>query len=137
VLWGGLAFALNYIPNLGSILAAILPTLLGLVQIGPGGALAVVAGSLVINQILSNVVEPHLMGRSLGLSPLVIVVSLVMWGWIWGAVGVILAVPMTMVLKILMEHSEDLRWLAVLLGGRPRPEAVPAAAPATRGGERA
>jgi AI-2 transport protein TqsA len=121
VLWGFLAFVLNYIPNLGSILAALPPILLGLAQLGWGGAFAVLVGNVVVNQVLSNVVEPHLMGRSLGLSPVVVVVSLVVWGWVWGGVGVILAVPTTMTLKILMENSEDLRWLAVLLESNPQP----------------
>lgn len=125
LLWGFLAFALNYIPHVGSILAAVPPAFLGLVQIGPGGAAAVVLGSLVVNQLLSNVVEPQLMGRSLGLSPLVVVLSLVAWGWVLGAAGVILAVPATTSLKILLENTPDLHWLAALL------EEGPAAQPGT------
>lgn len=124
-LWGFLAFVLNFIPNLGSILAAAPPTLLALVQHGPGSAIAVVIGILVVNQVMSSVVEPHLMGRSLGLSPLVVILSLVAWGFVLGGVGIVLAVPVTMTLKILLENSEDLRWLAVLLEGSARELAPP------------
>ncbi|MCL4819283.1 MAG: AI-2E family transporter [Vicinamibacteria bacterium] len=124
-LWGFLAFVLNFIPNLGSILAAAPPTLLALVQHGPGSAIAVVIGIVVVNQVMSSVVEPHLMGRSLGLSPLVVILSLVAWGFILGGVGIVLAVPVTMTLKILLENSEDLRWLAVLMGGGAREPSPP------------
>jgi predicted PurR-regulated permease PerM len=124
-LWGFLAFVLNFIPNLGSILAAAPPTLLALVQYGPGSALAVVVGIVVVNQVMSSLVEPHLMGRSLGLSPLVVILSLVAWGFVLGGVGIVLAVPGTMTLKILLENSEDLRWLAVLLEGDARETAPP------------
>jgi len=121
VLWGFMAFVLNFIPNLGSIIAVIPPTLLALVQFGPGAAAGVLLGSLVINQTLSSLVEPQFMGRSLGLSPLVVFLSVVFWGWVWGAFGVILAVPITMIAKILVEHTEDLSWVAVLLEADPKP----------------
>lgn len=116
LLWGFLAFVLNYIPNIGSIVGAIPPTALALVGSGPGTTALVVIGSLVINLGLSNAVEPQLMGRSLGLSPLVVFVSVILGGWIWGPMGVVLGVPLTMAVKILLENTEDLRWLAVLMG---------------------
>jgi predicted PurR-regulated permease PerM len=114
LLWGFLAFVLNYIPNLGSIVATTLPALLALVSRGLPTALALVGGAIVLDQILSRIVEPRLMGRSLGLPPLVVVMSLLFWGWVWGPVGVVLAVPLTTTLKIILDETPDLRWLAVL-----------------------
>jgi predicted PurR-regulated permease PerM len=125
LLWGFLAFVLNFIPNIGSIVGAIPPTLLALVGSGPGTTALVVIGSLVINLGLSNAVEPQLMGRSLGLSPLVVFVSVILGGWIWGPMGVVLGVPVTMAVKILFENTEDLRWLAVLMGRNAPPHVAP------------
>lgn len=119
LMWGLIAFLFNYIPNLGSIFAAVGPVLLATVQFGVGHALLVAAGYLGINVIFGNLVEPMLLGRRLGLSVLVILLSLVFWGWIWGPVGMLLAVPLTMMLKIALENTEDLRWLAVMLDGNP------------------
>lgn len=124
IFWGLLAFLLNYVPNVGSILAAIPPVLLALVQLGPKGALLVAAGYVVVNMVLGNVVEPNLMGRRLGLSPLMVILSLVFWGWVWGATGMLLSVPLTMVFRIMLENTEEHRWIAVLLG--PTPVAAPA-----------
>lgn len=120
-LWGLLAFALNYIPNIGSILAAVPPVVLALIQGGFGQGLAIGIGFLTVNMLLGNFLEPNLMGRRLGLSPLVVLMSLAFWGWVWGPVGMLLSVPLTMVLKILFENTEDLRWLATLLGENPPP----------------
>jgi predicted PurR-regulated permease PerM len=119
LLWGMLAFILNFIPAFGSILAAIPPTILAIVQLGPGHAIGVVIVFLVINIVLGNLVEPHFMGRRLGLSTLVVFLSLMFWGWVWGPVGMLLSVPLTMVVKIMLEHTEDLRWVAVLLDAGP------------------
>ncbi len=116
--WGLTAFLLNYIPSIGSIVAAIPPILVGLLQYGPGTALLVALGYLVVNVSLGNIIEPNLMGRRLGLSTLVVILSLVFWGWLWGPIGILLALPMTVIVKIMLEHSEDTRWLAILLGPR-------------------
>ncbi len=116
VLWGLLAFLFNYIPNLGSILAAIPALLLSLVQLGPGPAALVGLVYLAVNMVFGNFVEPYFMGRKLGLSTLVIFLSLVFWGWVWGPVGMLLSIPLTMVIKILLENSENFRWVSVLLG---------------------
>lgn len=121
VLWGLLAFLLNYIPNLGSIIAAIPVVLLAVIQQGPGAGLLTALGFLLVNFLLGNLAEPNLMGRRLGLSALVVFISLVFWGWVWGPIGMLLSVPLTMVLKILLENIEDFRWLAVLLGPNPSP----------------
>ena len=116
IFWGLVAFILNFIPNLGSIIAAVPTTILALVQIGPGRALLVALGYLVVNMVIGNFIEPPLMGRRLGLSALVVVLSLVFWGWVWGPIGMLLSVPLTMVVKIMLENTEEFRWVAVLLG---------------------
>jgi predicted PurR-regulated permease PerM len=116
VLWGVLAFALNYVPNIGSLIAAIPPTMLALVQNSPGTAIGVAVLFLAVNFVIGYLIEPPAMGRGLGLSTLVVWVSLVFWGWVLGPVGMFLSVPLTMAFKILLEGSEETRWLAVLLG---------------------
>lgn len=124
VLWGLVAFLLNYVPNIGSIIAAVPPVLLALIQFGVGRALVVALAYMAINMTLGNFLEPQLMGRKLGLSTLVVFCSLVFWGWLWGPIGMLLSVPLTMVVKIMLEHTEDLRWVAVLLDSS-RPEQRP------------
>ena len=116
LVWGLLAFLLNYIPTLGMFIATIPPVVVALIQYGPGSALLVLTGYGIINFTLGNFVEPRIMGRALGLSALVVFLSMVFWGWLWGPIGALLAVPLTMVIKILLANTEDLRWAAVLLG---------------------
>jgi AI-2 transport protein TqsA len=116
LLWGLLAFMLNFIPNIGSIIAAAPPLALALIAYGPGRAVGVLAGYLLINNVIGNLLEPKIMGRALGLSPLVVVLSVIIWGWLLGPVGALLSVPLTMTLKLLCANTEDLRWVAVLLG---------------------
>ena len=116
ILWGFLAFLLNYIPNIGSIVAAIPAVILAVVQFGFGSALLVAAGYLAVNFIEGNVIEPRLMGRKLGLSTLVVFLSLIFWGGLLGFIGAILSIPLTMTLKFAFESSESTRWIAVLLG---------------------
>lgn len=120
-LWGLVAFLLNFIPNIGSIIAAIPAMAIALVQPGLGlwTMVAVGLGYVVVNTILGNIIEPLLMGRRLGLSPLVVFLSLVFWGWVWGPVGMVLSVPLTIAVRIALERSEGLRWVAVLLGPSP------------------
>ena len=115
VVWGLVAFMLNYIPNIGSIVAAVPAVLLAVVQLGVGPGIAVAVGYLVINISMGNLIEPALLGRSLGLSTLVVFLSLIFWGWMWGTVGMLLSVPLTMIIKIFLESSDDLRWAAILL----------------------
>ncbi|WP_430460618.1 AI-2E family transporter [Thalassolituus sp. LLYu03] len=114
-LWGLVAFLLNYIPNIGSIIAAVPAVLIALIQLGPGVALMTAGVYVAVNMIFGNVVEPRLMGRSLGLSTLVVFLSLVFWGWILGPVGMLLSIPLTMVVKIALETRPQTRWIATLL----------------------
>ena len=114
-LWGLIAFLLNYVPNLGSIIAAVPPVLLATVQFGFGRAMIVAAGFFAINMMIGNVVEPNLLGRRLGLSTLVVFLSLIFWGWLWGPAGMLLSVPLTMVVKIFLEHNPEWRWVAILM----------------------
>lgn len=116
VLWGLVAFLFNYIPNIGSVIAAIPPIMLALLQGGPSLALGVVAGNIGINQVMGNVIEPRLMGRRLGLATLVVFISLLFWSWIFGPIGMILSVPLTMVVKIALEQTEDYKGIAAMLG---------------------
>jgi predicted PurR-regulated permease PerM len=116
VLWGMLAFLLNFVPNLGSILAAIPAVLLALIQLGVPDAALTAAGYVVINVMVGNVIEPRMMGRGLDLSTLVVFLSLVFWGWVLGPVGMLLSVPLTMTVKIALESSNETRWLGVMLG---------------------
>lgn len=116
VVWGLLAFMLNYVPNIGSIIAAIPPLLLAVVQHGITAALLVIIGYVVINIVVGNVIEPRYMGKRLGLSPLVVLLSLILWGWVLGPVGMLLSVPLTMIVKIALEATDELRWIAILLG---------------------
>lgn len=115
VLWGLLAFMLNYVPNIGSIIAAVPAVLFALVQLGVGGALATAVIFLVVNIVIGSVVEPRLMGRGLGLSTLVVFLSLVFWGWVLGPVGMFLSVPLTMAVKIALANHEGTRWVSVFL----------------------
>ena len=127
LLWGALAFLFNYIPNIGSFLAAIPAVLLAWVLHGSLNAMLVAAGYVVINTVVGNFLEPRIMGRSLGLSTLVVFVSLVFWGWILGPVGMVLSVPLTMILRIGLDAHDNTRWIAILLGpeveNAPRQEA--------------
>ncbi|HBC56879.1 MAG TPA: hypothetical protein DCZ03_06920 [Gammaproteobacteria bacterium] len=116
LLWGLVAFLLNYIPNLGSIIAAFPAVLLALVQLGVGQALAVAGGFLLVNVFMGNILEPRVMGKGLGLSTLVVFLSLVFWGWILGPVGMLLSVPLTMALKVGLEEQPTTKWLSIVLG---------------------
>lgn len=116
VLWGFLAFLLHYVPNVGFLIAAIPAVLLTLIQLGIGSASLAAAGYLVINFVLGNMVEPMLMGRRLGLSTLVVFLSLIFWGSLLGPVGMVLCIPLTMTLKFACENNKSTQWIALLLG---------------------
>jgi hypothetical protein len=128
VLLGLIGFVMNYIPTVGSLLAALPALFLSVLQFTSlGHLLLVVGGYGAINMVFGNLIEPNLMGKRLGLSTLVVILSLLFWAWVWGPVGALLAVPLTMIVKIMLENTEDLRWVAILLDKSP-PQLVPSAA---------
>ncbi len=129
VMWGLLTFLLNYVPTIGSILAAAPPILLALVQLGPASAALAAALMLAVNTVVGNILEPRWMGRGLNLSPLVVFVSLVFWGWVLGPIGMFLSVPLTMLVKIAFENDPDTRWLGLMLGQGQPPPLAPLPAP--------
>jgi len=116
LLWALIAGLMNYIPNIGSIIATIPAFLFALVQLGLGGALWTLGAFMVIHNVLGNFIEPKIMGKGLGLSTLVVLLSLLFWGFILGLVGMFLAVPFTLTMKIILEQNDKTRWLAILLG---------------------
>ena len=116
ILWGFLAFLLHYVPNIGALISSVPAVSLALIQLGIGPAALAAAGFAAVNFILGNIVEPMLMGRRLGLSTLVVFLSLIFWGSLLGAVGMVLCIPLTMTLKFACENNESARWIAVLLG---------------------
>jgi predicted PurR-regulated permease PerM len=124
LLWGVIAFLLNFIPNIGSFLAAVPAVLLALVQLGPVSALIVMAIYVAANTIMGNVVETKLMGKKLGLSLLAVFLSLVFWGWLFGSVGMLLSVPLTMAVKFAAMNNPQTRWFGILLSPAPEDESA-------------
>lgn len=118
-LWGLLAFLLNFVPNIGSIIAAVPAVVLAMLQFNPTMALVVIAIYAVVNTVIGNVIEPTIMGQHVGLSTLVVFLSLVFWGWMFGPVGMLLSVPLSMVVKFSVQTSPQTRWIAVLLSPAP------------------
>jgi AI-2 transport protein TqsA len=125
ILWGFLAFLLNYVPNVGSTIAAIPAVLLAFIQLGIGSAILATAGYMAVNFILDNVIETRLMGRRLGLSMLVVFLSLIFWGSLLGPVGMVLCIPLTMTLKFACQNNKSTRWIAILLGPEMPAEGMP------------
>lgn len=115
LLWGFLAFLLNFVPNIGSVLAAVPALLLALLFEGFLTALVVMAGYIVINVAISNALEPRIMGQRLGIRFVWIFVSLILWGWILGPVGMLLAVPLTMTFRIIFDYHPDTAWISAIL----------------------
>lgn len=116
IIWGLIAFLLNYIPNIGSIVAAIPAVLFALIQLGFGGVLWTGIVFVAANMIVGNIIEPKMMGKGLGLSTYVVFVSLLVWGFILGTVGMFLSVPLTMAIKIMLEQNPKTEWIAIMLG---------------------
>jgi AI-2 transport protein TqsA len=116
IVFGFLTFLLNYIPNIGSFMATAFPVLIALFQFGSiWKAIWILVILIVIQQVLGTIVEPRVMGKGLGLSPLFILFSLIFWGWLWGIPGMLLAVPITAVVKIVCSNVPSLEWLAVMM----------------------
>lgn len=115
ILWGFIVFLFNFIPNIGSILAAVPAVLLAFVQLGAMGGLEITAIYLVINVMIGSIIEPKLMGSGLGISTLVVFLSLIFWGWLLGPVGMLLSIPLTITIKIMLYNEEKTRWIAHLM----------------------
>ncbi len=130
VIWAVLAFLLNFVPYIGSIFAAVPAVLLAAAQLGIFHALLTAAGYLAANVVLGCVIEPRLVAGGVGLSTVVVFLSLVFWGWVMGPIGSVLSVPLTIIVKLALEHSADTRWIAVMLGPSPPKEVPPAPPPA-------
>ena len=116
VMWALLAFLLNFVPTVGSFLAAVPAVLLALIQLGPIEAGFLGMAYVVINLVIGNVIEPRWMGKGLNLSPLVVFLSLVFWGWVLGPVGMLLSIPLTILVKIALESDSDTAWIGIMLG---------------------
>ena len=117
-LWGMLAFLLNYVPTIGSIIAAVPAVLLALVQLGIGEATVTAIGFMTVNIAFGNFIEPRLMGYGVGISPLIVFVGLIFWGWVFGPVGMLLSVPLSMTLKLALESDDSTRWIAIFIGSQ-------------------
>jgi AI-2 transport protein TqsA len=116
IVFGFLAFLLNYIPNVGSTIATAVPIVIAFIQYGSvWRCLWILAIVVVLDNVVGNVLEPRFMGKGLGLSPLVVIFSLIAWGWLWGIPGMVLAVPIAAVIKIVCANVPSLRFVEVLM----------------------
>ena len=116
VLWGVLAFMFNFVPNIGSIIAAVPAIMLAIVQLGAASAFLVALVYLGVNVVIGSFIEPKYMGKGLGLSTMVVFVSLVFWGWVLGPVGMLLSVPLTITVKLALDSKPETQWWGHLLG---------------------
>ena len=124
IIWALIAFLLNYIPNIGSIIAAIPAVLFALVQLGFGGVIWTTGVFIAVNMVIGNVVEPKMMGKGMGLSTFIVFVSLIFWGFILGTVGMFLSVPLTMAIKIILEQNPKTEWISIFLGTQGEAQAI-------------
>lgn len=124
-MWAFLAFLLNFVPTIGSIIAAVPAVLLAMLQLDPAMVLIVIAVYVTVNTVIGNMVEPMAMGQRVGLSSLTVFLSLIFWGWMFGAVGMLLSVPLSMVVKVAAQSSPQTQWIAVLLSPTPKPATEP------------
>jgi AI-2 transport protein TqsA len=131
LLWGLLAFLLNYVPSIGSIIAAIPAVLLALIQLGVWPAILAAIGYLVVNNVIGTFLEPRIMGHRVGLSTLVVFISLVFWGWVLGPIGMFLSVPLTMIIKLVLQENKGTRGLAILLDSETPAESGPESSAST------
>jgi len=123
-LWAVIAFLFNFIPNIGSIIAAVPAVLLTLIQFGVLSSLVVTGIYILINIIIGSIIEPKVMGKGLGLSTLVVFLSLIFWGWLLGIVGMLLSIPLTIMVKIVLNENDNTRWISILLGTGEQREAL-------------
>jgi len=108
LVWGALSFMFNFIPNIGSIFSVVLPSLMSLIQYGSFGYTAVILIVLIVVQnLIGNIIEPKIFGDRLGINPIVILISLLLWGYTWGVVGMFMSVPLTAIIKITISNSSS------------------------------
>ncbi len=119
-LWGFVAYVLNYIPTIGSIVAAVPPILMALLLGSWGDTFLVAGGYIAINFAIGNGIEPLFLGRQFGISTSVVLLSVMLWGWVWGPCGMLLAMPITVMLKLALKNSRDLSWVATMIEDAPR-----------------
>lgn len=125
IFWGFLAFILNFIPNVGSLIGTVFPVLFSLVQFDSFLSTIILLVLLVVAQnLVGNGLEPMVFSESLDLSPVLILIALIFWGFLWGIVGMLLAVPLTATIKIIFENIDPLKPIAVLMGGNRITKAV-------------
>jgi len=124
IIWALIAFLLNYIPNIGSIIAAVPAVLFALVQLGFAGGAWTIGIFLAVNMLIGNAVEPKLMGKGMGLSTFVVFLSLIFWGFMLGTVGMFLSVPLTMTIKIVLEQNSKTKGFAIFLGTQEEAQAI-------------
>ncbi len=124
-LWGFVAYVLNYIPTVGSIAAAIPPILMALLLGSWGDTFLVAGGYLAINFAIGNGIEPLFLGRQFGISTSVVLLSVMLWGWVWGPCGMLLAMPITVLLKLALKNSRDLSWVATMIEDAPARSLTP------------
>ncbi|MEA3372969.1 MAG: AI-2E family transporter [Campylobacterota bacterium] len=118
LLFGVLAFFLNYIPSIGSYIAAFPALLMALLQLSLIETTIIAIGYIIINNLIGSFIEPKVMGKGVGLSTLVVFISMVFWGWMFGPVGMFLSVPLTVVIKIACDNSKELHWVSILLSSK-------------------
>lgn len=116
VLWGLVAFMLNFIPTIGSIIAAVPAVLMAIVQYDISTSLGVALLYITVNVSIGSILEPRIMGKGLGLSTLIVFLSLIFWGWLLGPIGMLLSVPLTIMIKIALDTQENTKWIAIMLG---------------------
>jgi predicted PurR-regulated permease PerM len=118
VLWAVLTFVMAYVPRIGVILSSVPPVILGLIEYGLTSALLIAAWAIVLNVAWDNVLAPRVMGRGLGLSPSALTIAFIFWTWVFGPIGALLTVPLTVILRLLFESAGETRWMAVVLSDR-------------------
>ena len=118
-LWGVIAFLLNYIPTIGSIVAAIPPVIMALLMGGWGDAFIITGCYIAINFTIGNGIEPIFLGKQFGIATSVVLLAVLFWGWVWGPVGMLLAVPIMVLVKLALENSQDLSWVATIISDEP------------------
>jgi predicted PurR-regulated permease PerM len=115
LVWGLLSWVMGYIPTVGFWIALIPPTLIAYSSLGTEAAVVVFLGYVLINGSVQNIIQPRMMGQGLGISTVVVFISLFIWGWLLGGIGAILAVPLTMIIMALLNSFPNTRWIAVLM----------------------